>query len=123
MRDGQKVATRPKLGRPFKEPPPQSAPTPPPPFMQNFPPTPIQEDNESIATTESSLTDVENFQENFIEDDQASTQSEEPQRPIRSTRNIPHPKYNDYVWSASSVQLDVINSSISTRRTTRPSPG
>ena len=42
-----------------------------------------------------------------------------PNRPIRSTRGIPHPKYQDYAtysaWSASSNDLAVINNSINFR--------
>ena len=35
-----------------------------------------------------------------------------PSRPVRSNRNIPHPKYQDYVWSASTAEIACLNASI-----------
>ena len=88
MREGQQEATRPKLGRP--------------------PTTPLNVQN-----------DFQSDQTQEPEDDIIQEPAEQPeiqQRPVRSTRNVPHPKFNDYVWSASPQQLAVINSSISATR-------
>ena len=70
-------------------------------------------DDESVA--ESNQEDPTPPQGPIIPDDLYNNVQPEifrPQRPVRQTRNIPHPKYDDYVWSASKQELDFINASI-----------
>ena len=112
MRDGQQNATRPKLGRPFKtkdvEPPPQMPIILPP----LEPIQPIEDDNASTSSESSMVSDVSSeYQQSII-----SNEEIENQKPIRSTRNVPHPKYQDYVWAAPPEDLSFINSSISLRQ-------
>ena len=93
MRDGQKEASRPKLGRPPQVPPNFVLPPPPPQDTTSDTMSDLDSESSSITSEEPSV-DMEDIQE------------EEPIRPIRSTRN-PDPKY---VWSTSNSVYSVKSS-------------
>ena len=123
-----KVAERPTLGRPptsgLADPPTETEvvaweiPVPPPAVEQNRfddqpdyqpPQFPVVE-NQNNDTETLPVDDAPNFES------ENDTPAESTQRPVRSTRNIPHPKFQDYsMWSATKYDLQALNHSINHR--------
>ena len=120
-----KIAERPTLGRPPASGPadvsgqtdvPEVYVPPPPTVTENrFDVQPEQlpeSTNEDQNTVNQTLPvdDPPNFER------QNSTPAEPAHRPVRTTRNVPHPKFQDYsMWSASKFELQALNESINTK--------